>query len=79
VLAAGRSQMQVAARAAAIGGHVRVGLEDNLWLDKGNWHRAMPPRSRGVRHIIEGLGLEAATPAEARAMLSLKGGDAVGF
>ena len=79
VLGAGRSQMAVAALAAAMGGHVRVGLEDNLWLDKG----ALAPNNAAqvtrVRKILEGLGLETASPDEARDILALKGGDRVGF
>ncbi len=79
VLAAGRGQMQVAAQAAALGGHVRVGLEDNLWLDKGVLAPTNAAQVQRVRQIIEGLGLEVATPDEARNILSLKGGDKVGF
>ena len=79
VLGAGRSQMQVAAQAAAMGGHVRVGLEDNLWLDKGVLAPSNAAQVTRVRHIIEGLGLEIATPDEARDILKLKGGDKVGF
>lgn len=79
VLAAGRSQMQVVAQAAAMGGHVRVGLEDNLWLDKGVLAPTNASQVLRARRILEGLGLEPATPAEARAILALKGGDAVGF
>lgn len=79
VLAAGRSQMQVAAQAAALGGHVRVGLEDNLWLDKGKLAKTNAEQVMRVRQIIEGLGLEVATPTEAREILHLKGGDSVGF
>lgn len=79
VLAAGRSQMQVMAQAAAMGGHVRVGLEDNLWLDKGVLAPTNAAQVMRARQILEGLGLEPATPDEARAILQLKGGDAVGF
>ena len=79
VLAAGRSQMQVAAMAASMGGHVRVGLEDNLWLDKGELARTNAEQVVRARQIIEGLGLEIATPDEARDILQLKGGDKVGF
>ena len=79
VLAAGVAQMRVAAMAAAIGGHVRVGLEDNLWLDKGRLAESNAEQVVRVRQIIEGLGLEVATPDEAREILSLKGGDKVRF
>jgi len=79
VLAAGRNQMPVAAMAASMGGHVRVGLEDSLWLDAGELAPSNAAQVRRVRQIIEGLGHEVATPAEAREILQLKGGDHVGF
>jgi uncharacterized protein (DUF849 family) len=79
VLGAGRNQMPVAAMAAAMGGHVRVGLEDSLWLGAGQLAPSNAAQVHQVRKIIEGLGLEAATPDEAREILSLKGGDRVGF
>jgi uncharacterized protein (DUF849 family) len=79
VLGAGQSQMRVAAMAAAMGGHVRVGLEDSLWLGKGRLATSNAEQVVQVRKIIEGLGLEVASPAEAREILSLKGGDKVGF
>jgi uncharacterized protein (DUF849 family) len=79
VLGAGQSQMKVAAQAAAMGGHVRVGLEDNLWLGKGQLASSNAAQVVKVRQIIEGLGLEIATPDEARIMLQTKGGDRVGF
>lgn len=79
VLAAGANQMKVAAMAASMGGHVRVGLEDSLWLDRGELARTNAAQVERVRQIIEGLGLAVATPDEARAILSLKGGDTVGF
>ena len=79
VLGAGRNQMPVAAMAAAMGGHVRVGLEDSLWVGAGQLANSNAAQVRQVRKIIEGLGLEAATADEAREILSLKGGDRVGF
>jgi uncharacterized protein (DUF849 family) len=79
VLGAGASQMKVAAQAAALGGHVRVGLEDNLWIGKGQLAPSNAAQVRKVRQIIEGLGLDVATPGEAREILSLKGGDKVGY
>lgn len=79
VLGAGRNQMPVAAMAAAMGGHVRVGLEDSLWLGKGKLAETNAAQVRAVRQIIEGLGRAIATPEEARAILDLKGGDKVGF
>jgi 3,5-dioxohexanoate:acetyl-CoA acetone transferase len=79
VLGAGRNQMPIAAMAAAMGGNVRVGLEDSLWLGAGKLAQSNAAQVRNVRQIIEGLGLEIATPDEAREMLALKGGDKVGF
>ncbi|WP_421838791.1 3-keto-5-aminohexanoate cleavage protein [Novosphingobium sp.] len=79
VLAAGANQMKVAAMAASMGGHVRVGLEDSLWIGRGQLAKSNAEQVTRVRQIIEGLGLEVATPDDARAILSLKGADAVGF
>ena len=79
VLAAGQAQMKVAAMAASMGGHVRVGLEDSLWLGRGELAPSNAAQVSRVRQIIEGLGLEVASPDEARSILKLKGGDAVGF
>jgi uncharacterized protein (DUF849 family) len=79
VLGAGRSQMQVAAMAAAMGGNVRVGLEDNLWIGAGQLAKSNAAQVLKVREILEGLGLSIATPAEAREILGLKGGDQVAF
>jgi len=79
VLGAGRNQMPIAAMAAAMGGNVRVGLEDSLWLGAGKLSPSNAAQVTNVRKIIEGLGLEIATPDEARQMLALKGGDKVGF
>ncbi|MBY5929242.1 3-keto-5-aminohexanoate cleavage protein [Halomonas sp. DP8Y7-3] len=79
VLGAGSSQMRIAAQAAAMGGHVRVGLEDSLWLGPGKLAETNASQVTKVREILEGLSLEVATPHEARQMLGLKGGDQVGF
>ena len=79
VLAAGANQMKVAAMAASMGGHVRVGLEDSLWIGRGQLASSNAEQVTRVRQIIEGLGLEIASPDDARTMLSLKGADAVGF
>lgn len=79
VLGAGASQMKVAAQAAAMGGHVRVGLEDNLWIGKGKLAPSNAAQVTMVRSILEGLGLEIASADEAREILSLKGGDQVAF
>lgn len=79
VLGAGASQMKVAAMAASMGGNVRVGLEDSLWIGKGQLAKSNAEQVRKVRDILEGLGLEIATPAEAREILMLKGKDNVAF
>src|SRR5437660_4189233 len=78
-LGAGRNQMQVAAMAAAMGGNVRVGLEDSLWIGPGQLAESNAAQVTKARQIIEGLGLEIATPDEAREILVLKGGDRVNF
>ncbi len=79
VLGAGRNQLPIAAMSAAMGGNVRVGLEDSLWLGPGKLAESNAAQVRAVRKIIEGMGLSIATPDEARAMLKLKGKNAVGF
>jgi uncharacterized protein (DUF849 family) len=79
VLGAGRNQLPIAAMAAAMGGNVRVGLEDSLWIGPGKLAQSNADQVRMARQIIEGLGLEIATPDDAREILSLKGGDQVGF
>ena len=79
VLGAGRHQMQIAAIAAAMGGNVRVGLEDSLWAGPGKLAESNAQQVKIVRQIIEGLGGEIATPDEAREILALKGGDKVNF
>jgi uncharacterized protein (DUF849 family) len=79
VLGAGRNQLPIAAMAASIGGNVRVGLEDSLWAGPGKLAESNAQQVRLARQIIEGLGLEIATPDDARAMLELKGGDRVAF
>jgi uncharacterized protein (DUF849 family) len=79
VLGAGKNQLAIAAQAAAMGGNVRVGLEDSLWAGKGRLAQSNAEQVRLVRQIIEGLGRSVATPDEARAILALKGGDKVGF
>jgi uncharacterized protein (DUF849 family) len=79
VLGAGASQMKIAAMAASMGGNVRVGLEDSLWIGKGKLAQSNAEQVRQVRKILEGLGLEIATPAEAREILQLKGADQVAF
>ncbi|MBE9639919.1 3-keto-5-aminohexanoate cleavage protein [Salipiger mangrovisoli] len=79
VLGAGKNQLPIAAMAAAMGGHVRVGLEDSLWAGPGQLARSNAEQVTKARQIIEGLGLELATPDEAREILDTKGADAVGF
>jgi 3,5-dioxohexanoate:acetyl-CoA acetone transferase len=79
VLGAGRNQMQIAAMAAAMGGNVRVGLEDSLWIGPGRLAESNAQQVRLARQIVEGLGLAIASPDEAREILDLKGGDRVGF
>jgi len=79
VLSAGRSQMPIAAMAAAQGGNVRVGLEDSLWDGPGQLARSNADQVRRVRKILEGLGLEIATADEARVLLKLKGRNEVAF
>ena len=79
VLAAGRMQVPMATIAAAMGGHVRVGLEDNLYAAKGVLAESNAQQVRQIRSIVEGLGRTVATPAEARAILGLKGAEQVAF
>jgi len=79
VLGAGKNQLAIAAQAAAMGGNVRVGLEDSLWIGPGKLAQSNAQQVKMARQIIEGLGLEIATPDDARDMLSLKGGDRVNF
>lgn len=79
VLGAGASQFRIAAQAAALGGNVRVGLEDSLWAGPGELATSNAVQVEKVRQIIEGLSLTVASPDEAREILSLKGGDQVAF
>jgi uncharacterized protein (DUF849 family) len=79
VLGAGRNQMFVAAMSAVMGGNVRVGLEDSLWLGRGQLAQSNAEQVAKARRILEEVGLAVATPDEARAMLKLKGGRNVAF
>jgi uncharacterized protein (DUF849 family) len=79
VLGAGRNQLPIAAMSAAMGGNVRVGLEDSLWLGPGKFAESNAALVQRAKEIINGLGLEVANPDEAREILSLKGGDKVAF
>src|SRR3954466_13272095 len=79
VLGAGRAQMPIAAMAAAMGGNVRVGLEDSLWIGPGKLAQSNAQQVTMARQIIVGLGLEIASPDDAREILALKGADKVNF
>jgi uncharacterized protein (DUF849 family) len=79
VLGAGRNQLPVAAMSAAMGGNVRVGLEDSLWLGPGKLAESNAAQVRAARAMIEAMGLSVATPDEAREILKLKGRAAVAF
>jgi uncharacterized protein (DUF849 family) len=79
VLGAGRNQLPIAAMSAAMGGHVRVGLEDSLWLGPGRLAESNAAQVLRAREIIEGLGLEVAKPDDARRILALKGSTDVAF
>jgi len=79
VLAAGRHQMPLISMAAIMGANVRVGLEDSLWLGRGQLAESNAAQVTRIRTILENLSLEIATPEEARKMLDLKGGDRVAF
>lgn len=77
--AAGRHQMEFCTQSALLGGNVRVGLEDSLFISRGELAQSNADQVAKIRMVIEALGREVATPTEAREMLGLKGGDAVAF
>jgi uncharacterized protein (DUF849 family) len=79
VLGAGRNQMPVVMQSLLNGGHLRVGLEDSLWAGKGKLATSNAEQVTIARQLVESLGLEVATPDEAREILQLKGGDKVNF
>ncbi|MEL6477246.1 MAG: 3-keto-5-aminohexanoate cleavage protein [Pseudomonadota bacterium] len=79
VLAAGRNQMAFATQAAMLGGNLRVGLEDSLYIGKGELASSNAQQVTKIRQIVENLGLSVASPEEARGRLGLKGGDRVAF
>lgn len=79
VLAAGRHQMPFLTQAALMGGHVRVGLEDSLFIDRRNLAVSNAQQVAKIVRILKEMGHEPASPAEARAMLGLKGGNRVEF
>lgn len=79
VLGAGRNQMFVATQSAVMGGNVRVGLEDSLWLGPGTLAKSNAEQVSKIRRILEELGMKIATPDEARDLLALKGANNVAF
>ena len=79
VLGAGAKQMQIAAQSVMLGGNLRVGLEDSLWLGRGKLAESNAAQVAFARKMVEDLGLEIATPEDAREMLELKGGHDVNF
>ena len=79
VLAAGRSQIPFATQAAMLGGNLRVGLEDSLYIGPGKLAKSNAEQVTKIRRIVEDLGYEVATPADVRATLGLKGADRVKF
>ena len=79
ILGAGKNQIPLASIGAAMGSHVRVGLEDSLWMGRGKLAQSNAEQVTRIRTVLEALNLEIATPAEARQILDLKGGHQVSF
>lgn len=79
ILGAGRNQIPLASIGAAMGSHVRVGLEDSLWAGPGQLAKSSAEQVTRIRTVLEALSLEIATPAEARSLLGLKGANNVAF
>ena len=79
VLGAGRAQIPFATQAVMMGGNVRVGLEDSLYIGRGRLARSNAEQVAKIRRVIEELGLQVATAKEARELLGLKGADRVKF
>jgi uncharacterized protein (DUF849 family) len=79
VLGSGRFQLNTVTVGAVMGSHVRVGLEDGLYLGRGELASSNADQVRKIRGILEALSLETATPAEAREILALKGLEQVGY
>jgi uncharacterized protein (DUF849 family) len=79
VLGAGKDQFRIATQALSMGGNIRVGLEDSIWIARGELAGSNAQQVEKARRVVEGLGLAVATPEEARGMLGLKGGDQVAF
>ena len=77
--AAGRHQIPFCMQSALLGGSVRVGLEDSLYIGPGQLAQSNADQVRKIRGMLEEIGLEIASPAEARSLLALKGSDNVGF
>jgi uncharacterized protein (DUF849 family) len=79
VCAAGRSQFEMCTQSLLLGGHTRVGLEDNLFLEKGIMAKSNAEQVATIIRIAKELGIEPATPADARQLLGLKGLDRVNY
>ena len=79
ILAAGRHQMNFVTQGAIMGGNVRVGLEDSMYISKGELAHSNADQVGKIRRILSELSLDVATPNEAREILDLKGGDRVAF
>ena len=79
ILGAGKNQIPLASMGASMGSHVRVGLEDSLWMGPGQLAPSSAEQVRRIRTVLEALNLEIATPSEARQLLNLKGGNQVAF
>jgi uncharacterized protein (DUF849 family) len=79
ILAAGRHQMGLCTMGAIMGGNVRVGLEDSLYIGKGALAKSNAEQVAKIKRILGELSLEVATPAEARDLLKLKGANEVAF
>ena len=79
ILGAGRNQIPLATMGAAMGSHVRVGLEDSLWIGPGKMAASNAEQVTRIRTVLEALNCEVATPDEARDILGLKGGNNVNF
>ena len=79
VLGAGALQTRIVTQSLLMGGHVRVGLEDNLWASKGRLAQSNAEQVTAIKGVIESLGFSVATPDEAREIMGLKGRDNVAF
>ena len=79
ILAAGKHQTNFVTTGAIMGGNVRVGLEDNLYIRKGELAKSNADQVRQIRRLLEELSLEVATPTDVRRILALKGADRVAF